>query len=269
MSVMKTAGTVGILAVQLMTSGSSQNFLGAPWVAHLMDTVPGPLRERAALRLLSFSPHYFYDRDISAEAERNRRSRQALADALIAPYLTPASRVIDYGCGPGYMARAVAGMAGHVDAVDISRGVLACARALNGGAGITYRTPAELRRSSDQADLAYSFAVAQHMRTEGLTGALHLLASKIRVGGTLLMHFAEPGPGGWRTQADWDADQSMGGRAKRRYGLNCFGRTAAEMTGLAAGCCFTGIVVTPLSDLLTIPGGDDVASQHLLVAQRA
>lgn len=266
---MKTARTARTHAIRLMTSGSSQNFLGAPWVAPLVDNVPRPLRERAALRLLSFSPHYFYDRDILAEGERNRRSRRAIAEALIAPYLNPASRVIDYGCGPGYMATAVAGMAGHVDAVDISRGVLACARALNGGAGITYQTPGELRQRDDQADLAYSFAVVQHMRTETLTGVLRLLAAKVRAGGTLLVHFAEPGPRGWRTQADWDTDQSLAGRAKRRYGLNCFGRTATEMIGLAAGSGFTGIAVTPLSELLTVPGGDDVVSQHLLIAQRA
>jgi hypothetical protein len=99
---MKTARTAVTLAIQLATSGSSQNFLGAPWVASLVDTMPEPVRERAALRFLSFSPHYFYDRDIRAEAERNRQSRRALAEALIAPYLSPRMRVIDYGCGPGY-----------------------------------------------------------------------------------------------------------------------------------------------------------------------
>lgn len=229
---MKTARTAVTLAIQLATSGSSQNFLGAPWVASLVDTMPEPVRERAAPRFLSFSPHYFYDRDIRAEAERNRQSRRALAEALIAPYLSPRMRVIDYGCGPGYIARAVAEMVGHVNAVDISRGVLACARALNGGTGVTYLTPGDLWRRDGQADLAYSFAVVQHMRTEALIGTLRLLAAKMRPGGKLLMHFAEPGQGGWRTQADWDTDRSLGGRLKRRYGLNCFGRTSAEMADL-------------------------------------
>ncbi len=271
-SVVKTARTAGTLAVQFATSGAGQNFLGAPWVPRLVEAVPERARERAALRLLALSPHYFYDRDVRAEAERNRRTRQALAEALIAPHLTPRARVIDYGCGPGYLARAVAGLAGagaHVDAVDISRGVLACARALNGVPGVSYLTPDELGRRDGGADLAYSFAVVQHLRTDAVIRALRLLAAKLRPGATLLVHFAEPGPDGWRTEAEWDADQSLTGRARRQYGLHCFGRTSEEMRDLVTGQGFTGAEVTPLRGQLTVPGDDDVPSQHLLTAQRA
>jgi SAM-dependent methyltransferase len=268
MSVKRAARTAGTLAVRRATSGAQQNFLGAPWVARLVSTVPERARERTALRLLSLSPHYFYDRDVRAEAERNRRSRQAIAEALIAPHLAPRATVIDYGCGPGYMARAVAGMAAHVDAVDISRGVLACARALNGVPGVSYLTPAELARREDRADLAYSFAVVQHLRTEAVQRVFRLLAAKVRAGGTLLVHFAEPEPGGWRSEAEWDADRSLAGRARQRYGLNCFGRTPAEMRDLAAGQGFTGVTVTPLRGQLAVPGDDDIASQHVLIARR-
>ena len=83
------------------------------------------------------------------------------------------------------------------------------------------------------------------------------------------MHFAEPGRDNWRTQADWDADRSLAGRLKRRYALNCFGRTGAEMTNLAAGHGFTDIAVVALHGKLTVPGDDDVTSQHLLTARRA
>jgi SAM-dependent methyltransferase len=269
MSVMKTVRTAGKLAIQFATAGLSQNFLGAAWVAPVLDTMPEPVRERAALRLLSVSPHYFYDRDIRAEAERNRRSRQALTQALIMPYLTTQAKVIDYGCGPGYMARAVAEIADHVDAIDISRGVLACARVLNNCPSITYLTPAELWHRNSHADLAYSFAVVQHMRTGAVIEALRLLAAKINPGGYLLLHFAEPGQGSWRTQADWDADRSLVGRLRRRYGLNCFGRTSAEMADLAAGQGFTDITVVPLRAQLTTLIDDDIASQHMLIARRA
>ncbi len=268
MSVIQAARTAGSLAVQRATSGAQQNFLGAPWVARLVSTVPERAREGTALRLLSLSPHYFYDRDVRAEAERNRRSRQAIAEHLIAPYLEPRATVIDYGCGPGYMARAVAGMAAHVDAVDISRGVLACARALNGVPGVSYLTPGELARRAGRADLAYSFAVVQHLRTEAVERVFRLLAATMRSGATLLVHFAEPGPRGWRTEAEWDADRSLAGRARQRYGLNCFGRTPAEMTDLAAGPGFTGITVMPLRGQLAVPGDDDITSQHLLIARR-
>jgi 2-polyprenyl-3-methyl-5-hydroxy-6-metoxy-1,4-benzoquinol methylase len=163
-------------------SGGGQNFLGRRWIASLVENSPDRLRERVALRLLSLSPHYFCHNDIHAESERLRRSRRALAETIVAPYISKDARVIDYGCGPGYMSRAVAEMAGRVDAVDISRGVLACARALNGRANIRCLTPAELRQTAGHADLAYSFAVAQHMRAEALVAALSLLASTIRRG---------------------------------------------------------------------------------------
>ncbi len=269
MSVMRAARTAGSLAIQLAASEAQQNFLGAPWVAGVVNAVPERVRARTALRLLSFSPHYFYGRDVRAEAERNRRSRQAIAEALIAPHLDPRARVIDYGCGPGYMARAVAGMAARVDAVDVSRGVLACARVLNGVPGVSYLTPGELARGEGRADLAYSFAVVQHMRTEAVKQALRLIAAKVRSGGTLLVHFAEPGPEGWRTEAQWDADQSLAGRVRRRYGLNCFGRTPEEMRDLAAEQGFTGVTVRSLRGQLKVPGDDDITGQHILIAWRA
>jgi SAM-dependent methyltransferase len=226
------------------------------------------MQKHVALRLLSLSPHYFYNRDIRAEAERNRRSRQALADALIVPHLNRATRVIDYGCGPGFMAYAVAGQAGHVDAVDISRGVLACARALNGRANITYLRPDELERRKEMADLAYSFAVVQHLTSEVLIDVLGLLASKIRQNGLLLLHFPVPDQGGWHTEAELMARQSIADRAKLRYGLNCFGRTVADMEGLVASSGFTDVVIRPLSGRINVPGDDDIVKQHILIARR-
>jgi SAM-dependent methyltransferase len=71
--------------------------------------------------------------------------RQTVADDLIAPHLTLGSRVVDYGCGTGYLAAAVARQVARVDAIDISRGALACARALNGLHNITYQTLEEFR----------------------------------------------------------------------------------------------------------------------------
>lgn len=247
--------------------GGSQNFLGARWVQRVVSSSPTSVRERVALRFLSLSPHYFYDRDIQRESERNRRSRQILADELIAPHVTSRSRVLDYGCGPGYLAAAVAEKAAHVDAVDISRGVLACARVLNGRPNITYRTPAELWAMGEMADVAYSFAVVQHLRTETLEQVLSLLARAVRSGGVLLLHFAVPDPVLWHTEEQWLAAGSLAARAKLRYGLNCFGRSASEMADLAGRHGFTGVTVRPLSGTITIPG-DDIPGQHLLTAWR-
>ena len=144
-SMSRLARTASDVLVSRATWGGSQNFLGARWVEWVVGNAPQHARDRVALRFLALSPHYFYDRDLPAEAERNRRSRQILADELIVPHQTAGARLLDYGCGPGYLAAAVARQAGHVDAVDISRGVLACARALNGAPNITFSTPDEFR----------------------------------------------------------------------------------------------------------------------------
>lgn len=248
------------------TWGGSQNFLGAQWVAQVIERSPAQIQEQVALRLLSLSPHYFYDRDIRAEAERNRLSRKALAEALIAPKLMPAARVLDYGCGPGYMARAVADLADHVDAVDISQGVLACAKVLNGRSNISYLRPDELKGRA-KVDLGYSFAVAQHLSTESMVGMLHQIAAHIRSGGVLLLHFAVPGQQGWRTETDV-ADTSLIGRVKMRYGLRCVGRTEEEMAMLVADSGFSEVAIRPLRGTLSVPGDEDVVSQHLLTARR-
>jgi cyclopropane fatty-acyl-phospholipid synthase-like methyltransferase len=237
-------------------------------VERFIDGSPDQIRERLALRLISLSPHYFYDRDIRAEAERNRRSRMALAKALVMPSLTPGARVLDYGCGPGYMASAVASKAKHVDAVDISRGVLACARVLNGRSNITYQTPAELARSHGMADLAYSFAVVQHLGRQVLVNVLGLLARKIRKDGVLLLHFAVPGEGGWRSEAQWRGDRSIASWVKLRCALNCFATPAEEMKVLVSASGFTDVEVRPLAGTIAVPGDDDITRQHWLTARR-
>jgi len=261
----KFARVAADVAIYRATWGGSQNFLGARWVERVVDSSPALVRERVALRFLSFSPHYFFDPDIQGESARNRQSRQILADELIAPYLTSRTRVLDYGCGPGYLAVAVAEKAAHVDAVDISCGVLACARVLNARPNIRYQTPAELAGNA-MADVAYSFAVVQHLRTETLEQVLSLLAAAMRPGAALLLHFAVPDQV-WRTEGQWLSDRSLAGRTKLRYGLNCFGRSAAEMADLVARNGFTDVTVRPLSGSITLPC-DDVQDQHLLTAQR-
>jgi hypothetical protein len=144
--------------------------------------------------------------------------------------------------------------------------VRACARVLNGRPNVTYRTPEQFGAGGGLVDLAYSFAVVQHLRTAVLKQMIEMLAAAVRPGGTLLLHFAIA-ENGYRAEADWLADGSLAGRAKLRYGLNCFARSAAEMTGLVTRAGFTDAVVRPLSGRIAIPG-DDIPEQYLLTARR-
>jgi hypothetical protein len=138
-----------------------------------VDNPPAQIRQRFALRLLSLSPNYFYDPDIQAEDQRNRRSRPALARTLLLPHVTETSQVLDYSPGPGYMACVVAEWAGHVLAADIARGVLVGAKTLNGRANISYLRSAQLAHPSDTVDFAYSLTLVQHLSGEALAALAH------------------------------------------------------------------------------------------------
>ena len=175
--------------------GGSQNFLGARWVEWMVDNAPRPARERIALRFISLSPHYFYDRDL------RRGGREEPAVPAVARGPADRARTAARGTGPRFRLRprlpggGGGPMAGQVHAVDISRGVLACARALNGLPNITYQTPGQFRAAADRVDVAYSFAVVQHLRTEALAAVVALLAEAMRPGGLLMLHFAVAGEG--------------------------------------------------------------------------
>ena len=118
------------------------------------------------------------------------------------------------------------------------------------------------------ADVAYSFAVVQHLRTDALAACSPSSPRPCGPAALLLLHFAVAGEHGYRTEGQWLSDDSLAGRARLRYGLNCFGRSAAEMADLVTRSGFTDVVARPLSGSIAIPG-DDIPDQHLLTARRA
>ena len=184
------------------------------------------------------------------------------------PHVGRTTRVLlDRGCGPGYIAFAMAGRVEHVDAVDISRGVLAYARALlNGRPNIAHQTPDELERYRRMADLAYSFAVVQRLTREALVDVLSLLVSKISQAGLLLLHFAVPGEGGWRTEAEWPADRSLAGDVKLRFAPTVSGGRFGEMEALISNSGFSDVAVRPLNRSIAVPCDDDLTKQYWLTA---
>ncbi|WP_391530856.1 class I SAM-dependent methyltransferase, partial [Candidatus Frankia nodulisporulans] len=200
------------LAGYALATAGTQNFLGARWVPVLLATTPARYRRSMALRLLSLSPHYFqpdeHDRD--AAAERNRRSRVILAHDLLGRYLLPDDDVLDVGCGPGYLAAAVAPRVHALTAVDVSRGVLACARVLNPAPNLEYLVAEDFHRSGRDVDVVYCIAVVQHLTDEVVAAALRDWHGALRPGGRLLLHVVIDDPA-WRTEAQWRAERGLVG----------------------------------------------------------
>ncbi len=255
------------LAGFAMAAAGAQNFLGARWVPAILAVTPVRRRPQMALRLLALSPHYFQpgERDRDAAAERNRRSRQTLAQDLLGRYLRTDDDVLDVGCGPGYLAAAVAPRVHAVTALDVSRGVLACARVLNPAPNLEYLTVEEFRRTGRDVDVVYSIAVVQHLTDEVFARALRDWHAALRPGGRLLVHVVVDDPA-WRTEAQWRAERGLAGRAKMRFALNCFGRSSEQVRRIATDAGFGELDLVPLSAMVDVD--DDVVGQHLLVGRR-
>ncbi|WP_050997341.1 MULTISPECIES: class I SAM-dependent methyltransferase [Frankia] len=255
------------LAGFAVATAGAQNFLGARWVPALLAVTPAGRRPQVALRLLAWSPHYFQpgEHDRHAAAERNRRTRQVLADEVLGRYLQADDDVLDVGCGPGYLAAAVAPRVHSVTAVDVSRGALACARVLNPAPNLDYVTVDEFIRGGRDVDVVYSVAVVQHLTDEVFARALRGWHAALRPGGRLLVHVVVDDPR-WRTEAQWRAERGLAGRLKLRFALNCFGRSADQVRRLVTAAGFGELELVPVASLADVD--DDVAGQHLLVARR-
>lgn len=257
-----------------------QNFLGARWIPRLLEYMPLRHRKRWALRLLSFSPHYFlrpdapeyagmtFDEYLNAAFVSATASRQRICDELLEPYLDRSMRLLDYGCGPGFLASAVAPRVAGVYACDVSRGALACAAILNPRSNVDYLSllDGELDKiPAGSIDVVYSFAVAQHLTDEALDVVLARCAAKLKCAGTLILH-VQLEDEAWRTEDEWRSDTSLSGRVRYRCGLHCFARSEARYREIVAKHDFTRVRLARLVDLVEDPDSDH-RSQALLTAQ--
>jgi SAM-dependent methyltransferase len=152
-----------------------------------------------------------------------------------------------------------------VYAIDLSRGALECARILNSSPSITFLHTTQLSEIEDcSIDLAYSFAVIQHVTDSVFREILTAMRRKLRKGGRLIIHIAL-GEHNWKREQDWRLDTSLEGRLKWRYGLNCFKRNEEAVRGTceSAGC--TAIVIQPMQERCP-EQFDEVCTQHLIYA---
>src|SRR5690349_19147085 len=137
------ATAVDILKWSLSLGRTPQSFLGAKWLRRILDRAPQNKKRIWALRLLSLSPHYFINPDdpkfrglrgdeyLEKAFQVGVESRQLIYDRIVKPHANPEDVVMDYGCGPGFLSRAIAPHVRQVYGCDISDGALACARVLN------------------------------------------------------------------------------------------------------------------------------------------
>jgi SAM-dependent methyltransferase len=256
-----------------------QNFLGGAWVARWLARTPAGRRRRRALRVLGRSPHYFFgrqsgdgrlsDEGLESKYARHAASREHLCRQLFAPVLSPDSVVLEYGCGPGFLARAIATRVRTVYACDISQGALACAAVLNPAPALTYlpATPDGLARIADNSlDLVCSFALTQHLNDAIFDEVLRNCSRRLKPGGAIAFQMRCDDPG-WRTEQQWRDDRTVRGRLRFRYGLHCFGRSAESIRTRLSHHTFKDISLIRLADL---PGEpiEDPDGQCLLTARR-
>jgi SAM-dependent methyltransferase len=266
----------------LLTNGSdNQAFIGAKWLVLLLRLTPNFLQRNVALRILSISPHYFYrsfraeyagmpmNQFLEAEFERNRSSRERICDQVLAPHLKPDHQALEIGCGPGFLTKAVSRHVKTAYACDISIGVLECSRIINGAPNIKYVYSGEsgfAQIADSSLNLAYSFAVIQHLREPVIRSLFKVAGKKLRPGGLCLFQI-QLDDGKWKSESAWLEDQSVTGRLRLKYALNFFPRSEDFFKELAADAGFSVVSVRPMSELLD-QDFDDIYHQHLLILSK-
>lgn len=273
---------IGIAKWGLTLGREPQNFLGAKWVTKFLERSRESKKRIWALRLLSLSPHYFINPDapeykgmssdqyLETVFQVIANSRLKIYDQILKEHLQPDDVVLDYGCGPGFLARAVAPHVAKIYACDISTGALACARVLNAQPNLEYIVADEqgLTRIHDESlDAVFSFAMVQHLSDETYETVLENCWRKLKPGGRLIFH-VQMLDSTWRSEEDWKNDSSVAGKIKFRYGLHCFGRSEERHREMVAKHGFADIRLKSLTDLVT-ENVEELGSQAMLSAVKA
>lgn len=271
-----------IIKWRLIQGRGNQNFLGAKWVERVLNRSSDERKRVWALRLLSLSPHYFInwrdqrDPKLSNDEyfeqlfDEALASRRKIYDQILKTHLKESDVVMDFGCGPGFVSKALSPNVSQVYGIDISTGALSCARILNSADNIEYIVGdnADLPAIPDGSiDAVVSIAMAQHVTNEILDAILKTCHKKLKPGGKLIFH-VQLNDDTWRTEDEWKGDASLKGKLKYRYGLHCFGRSDETYREIFKRHGFSNIEMIDLSKITT-DRFDDVCSQHLAVAIKA
>ena len=258
-----------------------QNFLGAKWIPAFLNKVPEKSKRKWALRILNLSPHYFFDGDnplyenmktdeyLETVFKLNAESRRDIYQKVLKKYLESNFTVLEYGCGPGFLAKAVSPFVKKVYACDISIGAITCAEILNNADNIEYLTADNIglvKIKDESLDAIFSFAVIQHLTDEVFELVLKNSRRKLKKGGMIIFHI-QLDDEIWKSEEDWKADTSLTGKLKFKYGLHCFGRTKERHEELISKHGFSIKEFESLTDLEN-PNSSDADSQFLVVAHK-
>lgn len=262
----------------ILTSGlSEQNFLGQPLIPFLFRVVPKKYRRSIALRLIGMSPHYFiyqwstkYPPTMSrmeileAEYQRNVSSRKEICEQMLLRHLHPRMTVLDFGCGPGYLAREVAKNAKKVLAVDVSCGVIACAKELNNADNISYYTndgKSLYMLEGSSIDLIYSFAVVQHLSEELFEETLRESFRVLKPQGKVVCHVVlgdKP-----HTELEYKESSFISRYLRKKFSLRMVYRSPEDVNQKIINTGFKNPTLIPVKQISNIE--DTIAEQHLFV----
>jgi SAM-dependent methyltransferase len=258
-----------------------QTFLGAKWIPPFLKRVPESKKRIWALRILSLSPHYFIKPDdpkyrgmsnkqyLETVFQDCAESRVKIYEGILKKHLNENQTVLDYGCGPGFLAKVVAPNVKKIYACDISTGALACARIVNAATNLEYVVADEegLKSIPDESvDVVFSFALIQHLTDEVFEIVLENFRKKLKPNGLLLLHI-QLEDDIWKTEEKWKSDKSVQGKIKYRYGLHCFGRTKEAHVEMVTKHQFAEIQIESVASMID-ENFDDVYSQHILTARK-
>ncbi len=242
--------------------------LDARWVPALLDATPSGKRRRVASWLISLDSRYARAADRGSGVGRAGIPWDGLVRDLLVPSLAVDMTVLELGCGPGFATREVVRHVDAVTAVDISRGALACARAISSDPDIEYMTPEEFNRAGRTVDFAYSFTLTQDLSDDLLRGALETVCRALRPGGALLVYAGagEPDTAGGRERAGTGAFRTDA------FHTNVFredngparagGADQTRILRLARAAGFVDVDVAPVRP--RTPGPDAIADQRIL-----
>lgn len=265
--------------LRVLTMGrETQNFIGSVAVPLAFTLTPQRFRHSLALRIIAISPHYFSRQwaypvsmprleVLHAEDERLRRSRGAIVDSILAGFIDPSMTVLDFGCGPGYLASFAAERAALVYGVDISRGALLCAEQLNPGCRIRYLHAQYLPAAvaAGTVDLIYSFAVLQHMSTDEIGFSFTQFHRLLRtVSGMALCH-VHLADGLQREDVIRGTSNPEG---SSRYILRFQYLARAELVELARRAGFPEAECVPIRERFGLTIDDDISNGHLLILRK-